>query len=138
MSSIAQKTINDIQVMFVETKDIPRGIPGAFTSLERVIGSLKGRKFLGVMYSNSKYWAALEIGETDDPKKLGLRVGTIPGGLYAYKKINGWSMKTVSQQIPVGFKEITSQSKIDPTRPFIEFYRSQRELFLMAPSVLVP
>jgi hypothetical protein len=134
MSSIAQKKISDIRVLYVETDKIPYGIPGAFTKLEKIIGSLKKRKFLGVMFSDTKYWAAVELNEADDVKKLELPIGTVPGGFYTYKKISGWSMKTVSTEIPSGFKEISSLVVIDPSRPFIEFYKSQKELFLLAPS----
>ena len=44
---------------------------------------LKGRRFYGVFDEGAgRYWACVQRREQDDPASLGLRMGTIEGGLY--------------------------------------------------------
>jgi DNA gyrase inhibitor GyrI len=69
----------------------------------------------------------------DNPQAMGLKVGDLPGGLYACKKMKDWKPESLAKDIPHTFKEITEGRTVDSARPFVEFYRSQQELVLQAP-----
>ena len=61
----------------------------AFAELEVIVG-LKGRRFYGVFDEGAgKYRACVQRREQDDPTSLGLRTGTIEGGLYAFERLRG-------------------------------------------------
>jgi hypothetical protein len=56
---------------------------------------------------------------------------TIPGGTYGRRKIENWSVDT--SEIAKTFEAMTVEYPVDPIRPAIEFYRSQKELILYLP-----
>ncbi|MBW2140924.1 MAG: hypothetical protein JRG97_07610 [Deltaproteobacteria bacterium] len=111
-------TIDDIPVMYVageKGRPIPEQAPEAFRELEAKLPSLKGRKFYGVEFAG-EYRACAAIRENDDPSSLPHPAWVIPGGKYVRR-----------------FEALVKENDIDPDRPFIEYYRSQRELFIMVP-----
>ena len=123
-----------IQVMFVESPNGPEGSEEAFNRLEAGLTSLRGRKFYATFhYPDGPYRACVAIEEGDDPGKLGLEVGVIPGGRYARGKLENWSERP--WEIPAAFTRLSDecQGRIDPSRPSIEFYKSQKELILLLP-----
>jgi len=123
----------DTQVMFVAghpTKPIPEQAQYAFTALEARLASLKGRRFFGVLVGD-EYRACSSITEEDKLTELPHMTWTIPGGKYARTKIPDWEAHT--EQIGPAFEELCSRLNVDLTRPGIEYYRSQKELFLMVP-----
>ncbi len=126
------REIESKTVMYIETTDIPDGIANTFTHLESRLPTLRQRKFYGVMFGN-KYWAAVELKPQDDPTAMKLKVGKIPGGVYICTKLKDWRQESLANDIPQTFNEITMGKHVDPTRPFVEFYRSQQELILYAP-----
>lgn len=132
MSTGEARELENKKVMYMETTSIPAGIAGTFHDLESKLPTLRQRKFYGVMFAN-KYWAAVELTSEDSPQALGLNVGEIPGGLYACVKIKEWKPESLSTEIPKTFNELVDGRRVDSSRPFIEFYRSQRELILQAP-----
>ncbi|BAZ04308.1 hypothetical protein [Calothrix sp. NIES-3974] len=123
-----------IKVVFVESANGPEGAGEAFKKLESRLSSLKGRKFYGTFqYPNGPYRACLALEADDDPDLLGLETWMIPGGKYAREKIENWSERL--WEIPQVFSVLsqTYQGRVDPDRPRIEFYKSQKELFLLLP-----
>lgn len=129
--------IKDIHVMFVRSENGPQGAAKAFGQLESKLGSLQGKKFYGVFYNRStqEYLSCVELDESN-PDPLGFETTTIPGGRYSRTKIADW----VGKEYTIGptFSDLEKASteachKIDPKRPSIEFYRSQKELFLLLP-----
>jgi len=126
-------TIDDIPVMYVageKGRPIPEQAPEAFRELEAKLPSLKGRKFYGVEFSG-EYRACVEMRENDDPSSLPHPVWVIPGGKYVRRKIKDWEENI--DLIGLVFEALVKENDIDPERPFIEYYRSQRELFIMVP-----
>lgn len=124
-------TLEDISTMYVVSPNGPQGAPEAFKKLEDAINwELKGRKFYGTEL-NGEYRANLAVIEGDDPEKLGFQTWTIPGGKYYKDKITDWE-KHISKIAP-RCEEIIKKVNYDDSRPIIEFYRSQKELYLFIP-----
>ncbi len=122
--------LNDIKTMYVKSEKGFETAKEAFDRLETGLKSLKGRKFYGVLY-NGVYLACVELTKGDEPKKLGFEIYIIPGGKYIKEKINDWT-KHLADIGPV-FDRMIKKNEEDISRPKIEFYKSQRELFLLLP-----
>jgi len=120
-------TLADIGVMFVVSPSGPQGAGEAFDRLEARLPSLKGRKFYGTML-NGEYRACVALETQDAPAAMGLETWTIPGGVYARRKLERWQERTT--EIGKIFGELAAEYPRDPTRPNVEFYRSQKELLL--------
>ncbi|KKT83185.1 MAG: hypothetical protein UW82_C0045G0008 [candidate division WWE3 bacterium GW2011_GWC2_44_9] len=132
-SKFGEVTISNIHVLCVEATGV-KNSGEAFNSLETKIGSLKGRKFYGTLLGNPEtglYRACVEILQSENAEKLGLSNWVIPGGRYLRCKITDWGDKT--NLIGPTFGEMAKEAEVDETRPYIEFYRSQKELILMMP-----
>ena len=125
--------LENTQVMYITSPNGPAGAAEAFKKLEDAINwQLKGRKFYGTMMGETgEYRANMNIIEGDDAEKLGFKTWTIPGGKYYKEKIADWE-KHVAEIAPK-CNDIISKTNYDTTRPIIEFYRSQAELYLFIP-----
>ncbi|MDA4128947.1 MAG: GyrI-like domain-containing protein [Thaumarchaeota archaeon] len=123
-------TLEDIPVMFVRSRSGPKGAREAFDTLESRLANLKGRRFYGT-FLNGEYCACVARISTDEPATAKLEEGTIPGGVYARRKIDDWESKV--PRLALMFEEMASQNPVDVTRPSVEFYRSQKELILLLP-----
>jgi hypothetical protein len=112
------------------------GPAAGFRILESRLPTIKGRKFYGTFRfvpGGEEYFACASRLDTDDPGKMGLEVGEIPGGWYARRKIPDWEKNLA--RIPIQFKEMVRVlgDEVDPSRPTVEFYRSQAELLTLVP-----
>ena len=123
-------TIEDIKVICVKASGGPETAAAAFDKLEANFSSLRGRKFYGVFH-NGEYRACTAIMEEEDPQALGFEEMTIPGGKYARTKIEDWEKNT--HLIGPAFDNMAKEYEVDPMRPSIEFYRSQKELITLMP-----
>jgi hypothetical protein len=120
--------------MFVESTNGVEGGPEAFQKLESAFATLKGRKFYATyQHPNGPYRACAEIKPGDDPAALGFSVWSIPGGRYARGKLENWSEHP--WDIPTVFDDLAQaySSRLDGSRPGIEFYKSQKELICLLP-----
>jgi len=127
-------TLEAIPVMFVESPNGPEGAGEAFNKLETGFPSLKGRKFYATFhYPDGPYRACTAIEKGDNPAALGFSVGVVPGGQYARGKLENWT--ECPWEIPHVFTKLSEdyQERVDPSRPSIEFYKSQKELILLLP-----
>ena len=126
--------LSDIPVLCITS---PSGVTGSketFDKLETKLPSLKKRKFYGVLSGtpdNGTYRACVCLLKGDNPKTLGLETWIIPGGKYARAKIVDWEKNL--DKIGPTFDELLKHYALDPTRPTIEIYRSEAELFLLLP-----
>ncbi len=93
---------------------------------------MRGRKFYGT-YQGGEYRASVALLPRDDARQLGLQTWVIPGGLYVREKMTDWASRL--PEIGNTFMAMADRekSRVDTTRPSIEFYRSQRELILFLP-----
>jgi hypothetical protein len=111
-----------------------KGPSAAFDLLESRLPTLKGRKFYGTFEltpEGEHYYACVIRIDSDDPEKMGLETGVIPGGWYARCKLDDWQ-KNISK-LPGLFKELAGAHEPDASRPSLEFYRSQQEMQLFLP-----
>ena len=128
--SPSEERLDGFEVMYVEAVDGPSGAPAAFEELERRLGGPKGRRFYGT-FDGARYRACVIPKDSGEPAALGLETGTVPGGLFARRKLVDW----VGQEHRIGaeFDAMVAERSWDETRPSIEFYRSLRELILYLP-----
>ena len=122
--------LDDVKVMFVVSPSGPQGAGEAFDRLEARLPSLKGRKFYGTLL-NGEYRACVALEAQDVPAAMGLETWTIPGGAYARRKLERWSERL--PEVGKIFGVLAAEYARDPTRPNIEFYRSEKELLLLMP-----
>jgi hypothetical protein len=126
-------TVPDTVVMYVagETeKPIAEQAPKAFEELEAKLPSLKGRKFYGVVLGH-EYRACVTIDPNDDPLSLPHPTWMLPGGRYIRRRLSNWEDNL--RLIGPTFETLCRRSDFDPSRPCIEYYRSQRELLVLVP-----
>ena len=130
--------LEDIPVLRVRADMKAGGPAAAMNLLESKLPTLKGRKFYGVfrmLPDGEEYYACVVKIETDDPNRMKLETGVIPGGRYARRKIANWEKVIREGQLPRISKEFTNAHahEADPGRFTLEFYRSQAELLLCVP-----
>jgi DNA gyrase inhibitor GyrI len=86
---------DEVSVMFKRVPDDQSAITRGWAELEEVVGSLRGRRFYGVFYdkasagSSAECHVCVQVRDDDDPARLGLELGTIPGGRYARARLEG-------------------------------------------------
>jgi hypothetical protein len=124
--------LEPVRVMYVEAEGGLSGIRQSWSKLESKLPGLKGRKFYGTYHVVEKiYRACVAINSEKEPETLSLPTWTIPGGKYLREKIKGWSSRPeIMGEI---FESMAQERDSDPTRPSIEFYRSQQEVILLLP-----
>jgi hypothetical protein len=104
--------------------------PVAFRTLEASLPTLRGRRFYAALVG-SEYRACValapEHGSADSP----LSRWDIPGGRYARRKIRDYHTQIAA--IGRNFAEMRGRTDFDPSRPCIEVYRSQHDMYVMVP-----
>lgn len=113
--------------MFVRADGGPAGSAKAFELLESRLSTLRGRKFFATCRGDD-YRACVTLTENDDPTTLGLEVGTIAGGCYARRRLEGGPAN-----IAATFDAMAEESSEDTSRPCIEFYRRHDDVILFMP-----
>ena len=134
---------------YVELQEMPilrfmadmkgKGPSAAFNLLESKLPTIKGRKFYGTFQftpDGEEYYACVARIDSDDPGKMQLETGVIPGGWYVRSKLMDWE-KNLSKLAGL-FEEMARTHDVDPKRPSLEFYRSQAELQLFLPVLSHP
>jgi hypothetical protein len=134
MDSFVERS--EVAVLRVRADMNGSGPAGAMSLLESKLPSLKGRKFYGafrLLEAGEEYFACVERVEGDDPERMGLEAGTLPGGLYARRKLYDWEQIIASGKLPEYAREFVRGYDIDRSRPELEYYRSMSELHLLVP-----
>jgi hypothetical protein len=122
----------EVPVMYVESAAGLAGAAEAFRQLEARLPGLKRRKFYGTFQPpDGPYRACVAHEPGDDPPAMGLATWTIPGGKYSRGKLPDWEERI--PEIGQTFQRMAQECERDPSRPSVEFYRSQRELELLLP-----
>ena len=123
----------DTEVMFTRAADEQEAITRAWAELEGLVGSLRGRRFYGVLDPGRReYRACVELRDGDDPDALALETTTLPGGRYARVTVEG-EPPAVYASIAPAFARLARRPDRDPTRPEIEFYRRRDAIDLLVP-----
>ena len=127
--------IKDILVMYVageRDKPIPQQASVAFDKLEANLTTLKGRHFFGAIVEG-EYRACVALRPEHDPGNISRPTWTITGGKYVRQKLPDWEHHR--ELIGPSFGRMRERRDFDASRPCVEYYRSRRELLLMAPSL---
>ena len=136
MAEAAHATVverDQVPVMFKRVSDDQPAISQGWAELEAAVGSLRRRKFYGVVDKpRGEYKACVLMREGDHPAELGLETGTIPGGRYARVRLNGEPPMVYGRIAPT-FKKFAGRPDRDPSRPEIEFYRRRDVIDLLLP-----
>ena len=107
-------------------------IQQVWPSFEQLVG-LRGRKMYALIdTAQNSYSVCTPIRDGDDPDRLGLQVGTLPGGWYLRGRIVG-EPPGVYENIADGMAELAATTPADPTRPLVEFYRRRDKIDLWLP-----
>ena len=120
-------------VMFKRVADEVTAISRGMQEVEVAVG-LRGRKYYGAFNNDGEYRICVQLREGDDPKALGLEVGSLPGGRYARERLTGEPPK-IYELIGPTFEQLSSRPDHDPSRPGIEFYRRRDVIDLLLPVV---
>lgn len=124
---------DDVRVMFTRASDEQASITRAWSELEEVVGSLRGRKFYGVFDpKNNEYRACVELRDGDDPEALGLEQGILAGGRYARLRLTGEPPGVYARILPAS-KRLAKRPDADRRAPSIEFYRRRDVIDLLQP-----
>jgi len=122
----------DVMVMQQTTVDELAHIQQVWPSFERLVG-LRGRKMYALIdTAQNSYSVCTPIRDGDDPDRLGLRVGTLPGGWYLRGRLVG-EPPGVYENIADGMAELATTTAADPTRPLVEYYRRRDQIDLWLP-----
>ena len=124
----------DTPVIFIAAADGSAEIGGAWDRLESLLGSLRGRRFLGVFDDSGVYRCCAQIRAGDDPGRLGLERGTVPGGRYLRTTVHGPQPATYRLLAPT-FEQLRRRGTMDPSRPSIEYYRRADRIDLLMPII---
>jgi len=136
MSQISLKKLDELKFMYVQALSFPDGIQDAWDKLERPLSTLNRRKFYGISHiidGAIEYRACVIPLDDSEPLRLGFDIFTIPSGWYATKKLIDWPKH--KHMMKIIFEELSNKYPLDNTRPYIEFYRSQKEVVLMIPII---
>jgi hypothetical protein len=126
----------DVTVMQQTTADDLAHIQAMWPSFEQLVG-LRGRKMYALMdTAQNSYTVATPVRDGDDPDRLGLQVGTLPGGWYLRGRIVGEpprvykhiadGMSELEATMPADLRGHWSSSTADATRS-ISGCRSRRQ-----------
>jgi hypothetical protein len=133
MPTDAVVTLQATTVMYVageKGRPITEQAPLAMAALEAKLPSFKGRKFYGVALGD-EYRTCATIVAADDANALPHPTWTLPGGRHVRRRILDYERNL--HLIGPTIEELRRRADADPSRPAIEFYRSQRELLVMVP-----
>jgi hypothetical protein len=123
----------DTVVRYVEVADAVSEIRAAWTLLEAAVGSLNGRRFLGV-FDQGQGWYRACVERRDDPStaESELPQMVIPGGPYARIRLRG-TPPAVYDEIAPTYAHLESCGQRDDSRPSVESYRRLDEIDVLMP-----
>lgn len=131
----------DEQLMCLKSPDGVENASSTFDDLEKRIGSLRGRRFYGLFREIGgveEYIACVRIETGDDPERLGLDRVPIEAGRYDRELLNDWGSRWNGKNIeglPELFQAMVdrNEGQTDREKYSVEYYRSQKELYVMIP-----
>jgi hypothetical protein len=126
----------EVEVLRVRADWAGAGPAGAMQELESKLPSIKGRRFYGafrILPEGEEYFACVERLPTDDPERMGLEPGRLPGGRYVRRKVFEWEPIVRAGKLGEIFQDMVRLHEPDATRPSLEYYRSMTELHLLLP-----
>lgn len=124
--------LDSINVWCISVNGGVKNSKDAFNKLESRLPTLRNRRFYGVLSGSPEngVYRACTLIKSDDIFDC-FEKWNIPSGKYIKAKILDWGERV--DQIGKTFGKMAEEFKVDETRPYIEFYRSQKELILFLP-----
>jgi DNA gyrase inhibitor GyrI len=104
--------------------------PVAFRTLEASLPTLRGRRFYAALVG-PEYRACIALSAASGSADPPLSPWVIPGGRYARRKIRDYHTKVPA--IGENFAEMRCRPDYDSSRPCVEVYRSQHDMYVMVP-----
>jgi hypothetical protein len=102
--------------------------PVAFRTLEASLPTLRRRRFFAALVGPEYRACVAREDGNGDPS---LSPWVIPGGRYARRKIRDYHAQVSA--IGKNFAEMRCRTDYDPSRPCVEVYRSQHDMYVMVP-----
>jgi hypothetical protein len=123
----------DVPVMLDRTCDELPAIQRLWPRFEELVG-VRGRKMYAMVDTQTgTYAACTPVQDGDDPARLGLETGTLPGGWYLKTVITGDPPALYACIGPAMQALVRLAIPADPTRPLVEYYRRHDEIELWVP-----
>ncbi|CAA9532092.1 MAG: hypothetical protein AVDCRST_MAG96-3633 [uncultured Segetibacter sp.] len=127
--------LNDVKVFGVQVKTFPEGIGEAFDDLLKMLPEGFNRSFYGISEMTEKgfvYKAVAEEKHDNEANIYNCERSIIEKGEYLVAPVRDWRKKTDS--IKYVFQEMMHNSSVDKTRPCIEWYINNDEMWCMVKS----
>lgn len=122
----------DVPVMLDRTRDEIRAIRALWPRFETLVG-LRGRKMYALVDETAgTYAACTPIRDDDDPARLGLETGVLPGGWYLQARIEG-APPALYDRIGPAMAALEARAVVDLGRPLVEYYRRHDQVELWVP-----
>lgn len=122
----------DIKVFGVEVKTFPEGIGDAFEEIVNMIAGEFDRSYYGLSKITAKgiiYKAAAEEKFEGEAEKYNCERYIIEKGEYVMTTLKDWRSKTdIIKDI---FREIMTDTRVDPNSYCIEWYKDDNEMLCM-------
>jgi hypothetical protein len=132
-SSPARTRKADVRVILEETRDELPAIQRFWPRFEDLVG-LRGRKMYAMVDTQAgTYAACTPVRDGDDPGRLGLQTGTLPGGWYLRALIMGDPPALYARIGPAMQALATVAAPADRGRPLVEYYRRHDQIELWVP-----
>jgi hypothetical protein len=123
----------DVPVMLERTRDELPAIQQLWPRFEELVG-LRGRKMYAMVDTQSgTYATCTPVRRGDDPGRLGLQTGTLPGGWYLRALITGEPPALYARIAPAMQALTRLAIPADPARPLVEYYRRHDQIELWVP-----
>ncbi len=125
---------SELNLMCLKSLKGPLTAEQTFNLLENKLSTLKKKKFYGLSKLENDeltYLACVKIEEGDNTNAPRLLEVHVPRGNYIRERIVEW--KENLGQIPFLIDKVSADNLVDPDKYIIEFYRSEKELFLLIP-----
>jgi hypothetical protein len=124
---------NDLEVFGVQVKTFPLGIGEAFDALVKMLPGVFYRSYYGISYLSKDgamiYIAAAIEKKNGEAEEYNCERYTIEKGEYLTETIYDWRKKNGS--IKDVFHGMMKDSRIDKTKPAIEWYKDEKEMMCM-------
>lgn len=128
---------NEIAVFGIEVKTFPLGIGEAFDELIKATGDCAGeRNYYGISsLKNGKmiYKAVAEENFEGEATKFNYEKDVIENGKYVFEVLRNWRDKTSC--IKDVFHEMMKDNRVDKTKPAVEWYKSEDEMYCMVKAI---
>ncbi len=121
-----------VVVMLATCDDALPAIQELWPRFEQLVGLRSRKMYALVDLVAGTYSTCTPIRNGDDPEKLGLHRGALPGGSYRRGRLRG-EPPDLYRSIGPGFDELEAAGDADRTRPLVEFYKRHDQIELWVP-----